>query len=162
MKGLHDGSQGTAIGNGRLILGMGTGRSGSTSLTWLLQAQIGTYCSHEHPPILPWAAEVEPVLFHLRRFELMLQLFDWVADVSHWWLPLIPRIVESSPGVRIVVLKRDKAETVDSFLRMKGGDRRGAINHWTSHDGTIWARNAWDPCYPKFLAYPVNAHDRYM
>ena len=36
---------------GQLVLGIGTGRSGSTSLAHLLSAQSNTYCSHEFPPI---------------------------------------------------------------------------------------------------------------
>lgn len=136
------------IRSGRLVLGLGTGRSGSTSLTMLLQAQHNTYASHEHPPLLHWHGREDLLNFHVRHFELLTQRFDFVSDVSHWWLPRIPLLVARFPGLKAVVLMRDKEETIQSFLRIKGGDRKGAANHWVSHDGTYWGKARWDPCYP--------------
>ena len=41
--------------DGKLVIGIGTGRSGSTSLTKLLQLQPNAFVSHERPPRLSWA-----------------------------------------------------------------------------------------------------------
>lgn len=137
---------------GRLLLGLGTGRSGSTSLTHLWEAQSGCYSSHEHPPRLAWDGSESRQDFHLRRFDLLLDRFDHVADVAHWWLPRMGVLLKRFPDARVVVLRRERAATVASFLKVKGAAQLGGINHWMPHDGTYWTRNAWDECYPDYEA----------
>jgi hypothetical protein len=137
---------------GRLILGSGSGRSGSASLTSLLHAQPESYFSHEHPPRLSWTDAGQRLEFHLKRFDLMLSLFDVVGDVSHWWLPHFEIVQKTFPDVKMIVTRRDLASTASSFLKLKGGERKGSINHWVRHDGSYWASNAWDECYPKYQA----------
>jgi len=135
---------------GQLVLGIGTGRSGSTSLTELLAAQSHARVTHEMPPILYWDQNTSADAFHINRFKHLLTQYSIVGDVAHWWLPKIEYVIQSIPSVRIVALKREKQETVDSFLKIKGGNGKGAINHWTPHNGDYWSKNIWDPCYPKY------------
>lgn len=137
---------------GRLILGIGTGRSGSTTLTKLWQLQQASYCSHEHPPRLSWRLNADRLAFQLERFDVLLNHYKFVGDVSHWWLPYIDAIIEKHENTRIVVLKRNRKATVDSFLKIKGGGGKGSINHWIKHDGSSWTKNIWDECYPKYKA----------
>lgn len=139
-------------GRGRLILGAGTGRSGSTSLTQLLSAQPGSYFSHEHAPRLAWQSADTRFDFQVRRFKNLRRAFRSFGDVSHWWLPRFEALLVAFPGLRMIVLKRDRLETIASFLKVKGGDGQGAINHWIDHDGRFWRRNIWDECYPKYGA----------
>lgn len=134
----------------RLILGIGTGRSGSTTLTKLWQLQEASYCSHEHPPRLSWSIKTSRLKFQLERFDVLLKNYKFVGDVSHWWLPYIDAILEKYEDARIVVLKRNRKATVDSFLKIKGGGGKGSINHWIKHDGSNWSKNIWDECYPKY------------
>lgn len=136
----------------RLVLGLGTGRCGSTSFTQLLMAQKNALFSHEHPPDLPWNRPPPALRFHLQRFALLARLYDVVGDVAHWWLPHMQSVAAFFPDFRAVVLKRDREETVESFLKVKGGEEKGAVNHWADHDGTHWARVPFDRCYP---SYPV-------
>ena len=135
---------------GRLIFGLGTGRSGSTTLSYLFGAQKHTYASHEHPPILEWRGSQAQFTFHLRRMSLLSKLYEQVADVSHWWLPRIGEVLRHFPSARFIVVQRDRQETIDSFLRIKGDDSKGTIHHWISHDGSHFRRNLWDRAYPKF------------
>jgi len=135
---------------GRLLLGLGTGRSGSTTLAKLWREQEDCYCSHEHPPRLAWKADSTRLTFHANRFNLLLDDYKYVGDVSHWWLPYIDILMERYDNVRVVVLKRDRKATVDSFLKIKGGNNKGAINHWVDHDGSFWGNNTWDECYPSY------------
>lgn len=137
---------------GRVILGLGTGRSGSTSLTHLLAAQPDTCFSHEHAPLIPWQEGHRQLNFHLMRTALLVRLFGTVADVSHWWLPKLPVVLKEFAGARVVVLRRDRAETVASFMSIKGAAGPQPINHWMAHDGVRYKRNLWDVCYPKFNA----------
>jgi len=137
---------------GRLVLGAGTGRSGSTSLTQLLAAQPGSHFSHEHAPRLAWSSGDTRLDFHVRRFRSLRRAFAGFGDVSHWWLPRFEALLEAFPDLRMIVLKRDRLETISSFLKVKGGEGKGAINHWVDHDGRFWRRNIWDECYPKYEA----------
>lgn len=135
---------------GTLLLGLGTGRSGSTTLAKLWAVQKDCYCSHEHPPRLSWKGSASRLVFHQNRFNFLQRNFKYIGDVSHWWLPYIDALMKSNEDVRVVVLKRDRKATVDSFLKIKGGIEKGAINHWMDHDGSFWAKNIWDECYPSY------------
>ncbi len=137
---------------GRLILGLGTGRCGSTSLTKLLRAQKHGYFSHEHPTALPWGSVSAALRFHLQRFTLLSRLYGFFGDVSHWWLPSISGMTSFFPNFRAVILRRDKQETIESFIKVKEGEGKGSVNHWVAHDGSFWKPVPWDRCYPK---YPV-------
>lgn len=137
---------------GRVVYGLGTGRSGSTSLTFLFKAQPGTAFSHEHPPLLPWSGGAAEYDFHLTRMRLLSRLYDHVVDVSHWWLPRVEDIIARNARARFVVIRRDRDETVQSFLSIKGEGRPGSFNHWMRHDGSHYRRSGWDACYPKYPA----------
>jgi len=133
---------------GKLIIGLGTGRNGSTSLAALLDQSEDAYITHELPPILYWSPTDAQLAFHLRRFRVLADFYAHVGDVSHWWLTCVDAIREAFPDVSFVGVRRDVDETLRSFERIKG-EGRGAINHWQRHDGSYWSRNIWDPCYPK-------------
>jgi len=136
---------------GRLVLGIGTGRSGSTSFTKLLSLQPGTYASHEHPPHLPWIPDQERFRFHVRRFGMLLSMLPCVADASHWWLPYLEDLLREFPDTRVVSLKRDRDEVIRSFESILGPEG-GGQNHWVDHQGKGWQRNRWDQCFPKYPA----------
>lgn len=136
----------------RLVLGLGTGRCGSTSFTRLLMAQKNGYFSHEHPPDLPWNRPPPALRFHLQRFALLARLYDVVGDVAHWWLPHMQSVAAFFPSFRAAVLKRDREETVESFFAVKEGGQKGGVNHWMDHDGSYWNRVPFDRCYPSYPA----------
>jgi tetratricopeptide (TPR) repeat protein len=145
-----NGAPGQAGGRaGRLVIGIGTGRCGSTSLAKLLERQPGAAVSHERPPRLPWVPKPGRLRVHLACFEELLRSHDLVADVSHWWLPYLADLFERFPTMKVVALKRDREQTVRSFEKIKGSGE-GAINHWCNHDGKVWQHNPWDECYPSY------------
>lgn len=136
-----------------LIIGLGSGRSGTVSLARLLDAQPGFSVTHE-------ALE-----FQLRA-EGSEQLVDdflgeitgpstrrrgtTVGDVFSAYLYYVEQIVEAFPGTRFVCLRRDRASTVKSFAR-----KVEPANHWMEHDGTRWMSDPWDASFPKFSATTV-------
>ena len=134
----------------KIIFGIGTGRSGSTTLTHLLNIQKNTFTFHEHPPGVPWFNGENIVKFHMKRFNLLLNSYSSVADVAHWWLPYAENIIKENPNSFFLCMKRDKIQTVNSFLKIKGNGQKGSINHWIKHDGKFWSKNIWDETYPKF------------
>jgi hypothetical protein len=146
---------------GRLVLGLGSGRCGSTTLAALLATVDGACCTHENPPLIFWKPDQAQTEFHIRRFRLLCEYYSLVADVSHWWLNVLDMFFQHFPNSRAVGLVRDADECAKSFMRIKGYGR-GSMNHWVSHDNGIWATHSWDPVYPSYPvpAYARNAVDR--
>lgn len=133
-----------------LLMGLGMGRSGSTSLTKLWETQDNCYCFHEHPPRLTWTENPSRWEFHKRRFDILLDRYRFVGDVSHWWLPYVDRIMESYENARLVVLKRQREAVIKSVLKMKTLRDGRMMNHWIDHDGSLWVKHDWDECYPSY------------
>ncbi len=114
----------------------------------------GSFISHEHPPLLGWNSDLSVFDFHMNRMLRLGRLFPIVGDVSHWWLPYVDKIIETIPNSRFIALYRSKNETIDSFIRVKGGGGQGTVNHWMNHEGVFYQRNIWDICYPKYPDAP--------
>jgi len=144
--------------NQQIVLGAGTGRSGTLSLARLLALQPNTVVSHEFRPIaddgslgqrvlepLPWGADIATVEEAL--FALTLRGPGTVVDVGSYWGPhirgLVPRL---GRRLRVVVIERDRSTVIQSFER-KVGDK----NHWTNHDGSVWRESPiLDRSFPHF------------
>jgi hypothetical protein len=139
---------------GGIVLGIGSGRSGSTSLAAMLATIGGSCCTHENPPLISWAPEPEELHFHLLRFRRLMAYHPIVADVSHWWLNVIDLALAEFPEAKVIGTFRDIESCARSFMRIKGSGR-GSYNHWAPYDNGIWAAARWDPAYP---TYPVPRH----
>jgi hypothetical protein len=139
---------------GRIVLGIGSGRTGSTSLAAMLATIGGSCCTHENPPLISWKPEPEEIEFHMRRFRELARYHPMVADVSHWWLNLIDLFFAAFPEGRVIGAFRAVEGCAGSFMRIKGSGR-GSYNHWAPYDNGIWAAARWDPAYP---TYPTPKH----
>jgi hypothetical protein len=139
---------------GRVVLGIGSGRSGSTSLAAMLATVGGSCCTHENPPLISWVPEPEELQFHLLRFRRLLAYHPLVADVSHWWLNVIDAFFAEFPETKVIGTFRAIESCAGSFLRIKGTGR-GSHNHWVPHGNGIWEAALWDQVYP---TYPVPEH----
>jgi len=138
---------------GRIIIGLGSGRSGSSSITNLLNSQKDSHIAHEAPPRMGWSQDHNRLAVHMRRFNILRQYHGFVGDVSHWWLPYAEQMLEQDVNICFVAMQRNKEATVNSYLKIKGyqgNNKSGAINHWIEHDGTFFEKNIWDEAYPKF------------
>lgn len=138
-----------AFEHGQLVIGIGTGRSGSTTLVKILQSQPGAFASHERPPRLAWEGATRRLKVHMDCFEQLMRRYALVADVAHWWLPYLREVFDAFPTLKVIALRRDRESTVRSFERIKGFPP-GAINHWSDHKGVDWRPNVWDECYPTY------------
>jgi hypothetical protein len=140
---------------GRIVLGIGSGRSGSTSLAAMLATVNGSCCTHENPPLISWTPEPEEIEFHLLRFRRLASYHPLVADVSHWWLNVMDLFFAEFPEARVIGTFRAVASCAASFMRIKGSGR-GSYNHWVPYDNGTWAAARWDPAYPTY-AVPEHA-----
>jgi len=98
----------------RFVIGLGTGRCGTTSLAHLLGRQPGATIRHEDAPPLPWP-DAEGGYGRALRW-LKAKPGPVAGDVAHAWLSALPRLAHDLP-VSCVALWRPVEPTVESFLR---------------------------------------------
>ena len=139
---------------GNLVLGVGAGRCGSTSLASMLGSIPGSCCTHENPPNVYWEPLEEQIGFHLHRFSLLIRFFSLVFDAAHWWINACDRVFSNFQSAKAIGLCREIHATAASFMKIKG-QGLGSINHWAPLKNGFWRPNAWDPTYP---TYSVPAH----
>lgn len=131
------------------ILGLGTGRCGTVSLSHLLDTQIDTISRHESI-ISPWEYDES---FLNKNIDLLLhrnKTFQIASDVAFYLLPYCEQIIKRYPDTKCVCLKRDMNETADSYMLKTPGR-----NHWTSPlslcEPEGWRDDPrYDDCYPKY------------
>lgn len=131
---------------GRIVLGLGAGRCGSTSLAGILHQVPGAISTHENPPRVFWEPLPRQVDFHLRRFDRFGAYFPLVADCAHWWINLVDVVFAAFPRSRAIGLHRDVDACVRSWMAVSPND----INHWVAPHNGIWPDDAWDPLYPHY------------
>lgn len=181
-----------------IVFGLGSGRSGTASLAGLLNRQKHAVCFHELNPVaIRHRGTVQPILNTVNEFGAILRGGDRsrlsmdltrtvnqkplgalqssseieiLADVAHYYLEYVPEIVDIHSNVRFICLKRDRSETVQSWMRKttihrwpskRIADRISSLitrtpyyksmNHWMDHDGSRWRLDpVWDKCFPHF------------
>jgi len=135
----------------QLIIGLGTGRCGTVSLSELLNAQKHSQISHECRPLLSWWGGVCGYKGHLNVLEnrlvrILSRDAQFVGDVAFFYLPYLRHIQKLVPTAKFVEIYRPMREVVKSYMEWTKGR-----NHWMNHDGTIWRHDPeWDVCYPKY------------
>ncbi len=135
----------------QLVIGMGTGRCGTVSLATLLDAQPAAWVLHEGVldgahRMLPWQPDPDALDRWLGTLRARSDGHALFGDVGPYFLPYVELLAEREPEARFVCLKRDRAETVRSFLQKTEGR-----NHWYDHGGDGWAEDPlWDPAFPSF------------
>ena len=95
-----------------------------------------------------------------------------IGDIAYYYLKYVDEILAINQDVRFVCIKRDKQQTVDSWLSkssierwrsLKIADRLKSMitrtpfheskNFWQNHDGSKWQLDpVWDKTFPKFEA----------
>jgi hypothetical protein len=136
---------------GKIVIGIGSGRNGSTSLAEMLSTVEGSCCTHENPPLMCWTPHPDEVRFHLKRLQRLAGYFPVVVDVAHWWLNAIPKLFSCFPDALVIGVTRDVESCARSFFKIKGAGV-GSCNHWAPYGNGIWSAERWDPTYP---TYPV-------
>lgn len=128
-----------------IIIGLGTGRCGTVSLTRLLNLQNSCVASHESVARSSQNGETWG-----KNFTELVNYIDnksekFVCEVSFYNLPYVEQLINRYDNVKFVIMKRDRQETIDSYMKKTSGR-----NHWQTHDGTHYRKCEWDSTYPKF------------
>lgn len=138
----------------RLIIGLGSGRCGTTTLSTLLDSQEDIQMIHEGAidggrHLIAWGDEGAAIDW-LRDLEARTQPSTWFGDVGMYFLPCVEAIIEEWPTARFLAIRRDRDETVASFMKKTEGR-----NHWADHDGSQWRLDErWDRCFPSYTPMP--------
>jgi hypothetical protein len=133
----------------RLIIGVGTGRCGTKSLTRLLAGQPQTSATHErYGHRVRWGCP--PALWPLRLWQDTGRAPAPVqAEVAFYWVPQVRAFLRwgdaTERPVRVVGLRRGREATIASYLRWKqNGD------HWRRRTAREEPPEEWDHCYPSY------------
>lgn len=183
-----------------IVIGLGSGRTGTASLAKLIDSQRNALCFHElNPAGSVFEGNPQPQRNTIREFGAILgggdkrllaidytrphsvktyqklQAMDAVeilGDIAFYYLTYVEDLLQITRDIRFVCIRRDKAETVESWLEKSSigrwkslwvADRlKSAIvrtpfhqshNYWQEHDGREWAHDpVWDKTFPKFEA----------
>ncbi len=91
-----------------------------------------------------------------------------VGDVASYYLPYVEQIIAASDIAKFPVIKRDREEVVESFIRKVSPTKRTnfmrrvaetvgiatkalPMNHWQLHDGSRYRyEGTWDMNFPKY------------
>jgi len=126
----------------RLVIGLGSGRCGSRSLAYLLNAQPNTKINHEHFIPMPWKVSGRAIQYFLESIMTKADTL-WYGDVAFWHLNYMPAIIEILPQTKCVVIKRNRDETIASkVLIYKSLGYCGCIHFRSKH---------WQPEWDEFV-----------
>lgn len=128
------------------VLGIGTGRCGTTSLAHLLDGCRGCKVYHEMgapAAALSWDFDSEAAQSKLEQLRRLKGIVT--GDVAFYYLNYVPFFFECLEDLRIIHIYRGKSEVIRSFMS-KTPDR----NHWMPGDATTRPDPHWDSCFPNY------------
>lgn len=137
-----------------LVIGLGTGRCGTTSLAHLLNAQPDSTFVHEglfsgkkyDHFLLPWEVNYSKFL----EWEKKVQSLEgnFCGDVGSYMIQYVDVIIKRHPHTKFICLERDRREVIESFMIKTRGR-----NHWSLNPSFREFKDPiWDPIFPKFFA----------
>jgi len=135
------------VKNKTLILGLGTGRCGTSFLFDLINAQEGIFCTNER---INWGwyynGEITKKLSPLKEWEESGK--NKICDVGSYTLPHVRRLAEIYPEVRLIFIRRNRQATITSWLNWTNVFH----NYWVPHKLEIWKDDPYDFLFPKFIS----------
>jgi len=139
---------------GRIVIGLGSGRSGTASLTSLIDRQEGGVCFHEmNPSGAVFSGNAQPHLNAVSEFRNILRggnrarlSIDYsrpasvatyeklqrmghvnlIGDIAYYYLNYVDDLLECFPECMFVCIRRDREQTVASWMK------KSAIKRWPS------------------------------
>jgi hypothetical protein len=140
----------------KLIIGLGTGRCGTVSLSKFFKKQEGFFAVHEglfsfipyRQKLLPWELDDKKYNSWKELFLKKSKGFSYGADIGSYFLPYVEKILNDFPDTKFICLERPKFEVVKSFITKTVGR-----NHWMIQRGRFeFGDSVWDAIHPKLSA----------
>lgn len=138
---------------GHVVLGLGTGRSGSSTLAAILGSVEGALSIHEVPPLIYWHPSREQVEFHMRRLEVLSWHFPLTVNSGYYYLWVLDEFFDRFPEGKAIGAYRATEPCASSWFNIVPR----WSNRWVSSHNGIWGATAWDPTLPKY-PIPDGAH----
>ena len=138
----------------RIVIGLGSGRSGTASLSSLLDRQPGGICFHEmNPSGAVFSGNPQPHINAVREFDKLLKggprahlsidysrpssvatylqlqampALTLIGDIAYYYLNYVDDLLRVNPDIAFVCIRRDRAATVASWLK------KSTIRRWRS------------------------------
>lgn len=135
-------------------MGLGSGRSGTASLTSLIDRQVGGICFHEmNPSCAVFSGNPQPHINAVREFRNILNggntaylSIDYsrpasvatyeklqkmhavklIGDIAYYYLNYVDDVLQAVPDCSFVCIRRDREQTISSWMR------KSAIRRWPS------------------------------
>lgn len=142
------------ISTGKIVVGLGSGRSGTASLSALIDKQVGGLCFHEmNPSGAVFTGNSQAQLNNIREFQQILtggsprqlsidysrpasvaryeQLqamneIQLLGDIAYYYLHYVEEILSQNPNCKFVCIKRDREQTVASW------QKKSSLKRWRS------------------------------
>lgn len=132
------------MGKKILVVGTGTGRCGTTSFSRLLNSQKNAKVTHErYSNRLPWRRSEQGKFVSRLVSQTRADSELIVGDVALQWGNSLANLARV--GARIVILKRDRSEFVESFMR-----KSRSRNNWQMPRDGGTPNSTWYNCFPNF------------
>ena len=140
--------------HGRIVIGVGSGRSGTASLTSLIDQQPGAICFHEmNPSCAVFEGNPQPQINAVLEFQQILgggdrsrltidysrqfsvqtytklqqiKQVNLIADIAFYYLNYVDELLGAAPECIVICMKRDRESTISSWLK------KSAIKRWPS------------------------------
>ena len=139
---------------GKIVVGLGSGRSGTASLSALIDSQVGGLCFHEmNPSGAVFSGNSQAQLNNIREFDQILgggcsrqlsidysrpasvaryeQLqtmnkIQLLGDIAYYYLHYVEEILAQNPHCKFVCIRRDREQTVRSW------QKKSSLKRWRS------------------------------
>jgi Sulfotransferase family len=163
-----------------IVIGLGTGRSGTTSLAKLFNSQRDTFCFHEmNVSSVRFVGTPRPVLNSVDEFQAIIDGGDpsmvtvdlgrpsvaaaydrlcklprvgTIGDVGMYYLSYVEAIAARNPNVRFLCTRRDIDETVKSWLKQTE-IRRWRSKYWADRVSSWIVRAPFYESYNYWMAH---------
>jgi hypothetical protein len=76
-----------------------------------------------------------------------------VADVALFYLPYVATILNHWPETKVVCLRRERQEVIESFQRKIAANWKKGVNHWTAQRDGV-RTTEWCKAFPKYDVPP--------
>jgi len=125
-----------------IIIGIGTGRCGTLTLSRLLNLQPDAHIMHEKQPHLPWDMEdTKLIKEHLADLHRREERFKFVGDVAFYWLPYLPRLFREFTDMKVVGLWREKEGFIKSSIKLLHSPIWTKDGEHQEHPNPVWEKS---------------------
>lgn len=99
----------------KIIIGCGTGRCGTVSLSKLLSNCSNSNIPHEMKPIVSY--DFNRMIYERFKFNILTNFKKYVGTVAPYARNVIEYLINDFPDIKIIWITRDREKTIKSFIK---------------------------------------------